>query len=62
MTKTYEISEDSFTDVIAKMVDLFKEKNPGIGRAKFTCHDGSTVDLKISNKPPKTKNPAGAKS
>jgi len=62
MTKAYEISEDHFTGVVARMVEKFKSENEGVGEAKFTCHDGSTVVLKINNKPPRAKKPVKASS
>lgn len=61
-TKAYEISEDTFSGVIARMVEKFKAENPGVGEAKFTCHDGSTVIIKINNRPTHTKKPAKARS
>lgn len=52
---TYRIDEDNFTAAVARLVEQFKAENPSVGEFACTCHDGTTVAIKVEAKKPRTK-------
>ena len=45
----YEVRTRTFTEAVARLVATFKKHNPGIGTFVCTCHDGTTVKIRIAS-------------
>lgn len=45
----YEVRTRTFTEAVARLVATFKKHNPGIGTFACTCHDGTTVKIRIAS-------------
>lgn len=50
MSKPYTIEEEGLSGACARLVELMKKNEPGLGEYKATCHDGSTIEIKIEVK------------
>lgn len=55
--KRYKVETDNFTEALRILVEQFKATEPSIGRFRATCHDGSTVDIRIRDHVRKTEKP-----